>query len=104
MTASAYHAAPAKKPSSRHPFSYRDKVEGRLHAAQINGGASAATPRGDDRYTVVGRAGDRYTVLAVDLETMRCDCKADQYGAPCWHAASVYLRIVAGRATMLVTA
>jgi uncharacterized Zn finger protein len=76
----------------------REKLEGRLEAAKINGGASAAIPRGNDRYTVEGRAGARYTVQVFNLETMACDCKAGINGVACWHAAAVYLRIVADRA------
>ena len=105
MTTPAYHAAPTAH-SSRRPAAttYRSKVEGRLQAAQINGGAAAAQPRGDGRFLVTGRAGDRYTVKVFDLETMLCDCKAGRYGTPCWHAAAAYLRIIADRAAALVTA
>lgn len=86
--------------SPRRGMSYRTKVEGRLEAAKINGGAAAATPRGNDRYTVVGREGARYTVMVFNIETMACDCRAGRNGGgtPCWHAAAVYLRLVADRA------
>lgn len=78
----------------------REKAEGRLAAAIINGGAAAAIPRGDDRYTVLGRSGDRYTVHAFCLDDLRCDCKAGLLGGgtACWHAAAVYLRLIADRA------
>jgi uncharacterized Zn finger protein len=80
-----------------------EKVQGRLEVAKINGGAAAATPRGNGRFTVEGRAGDRYTVQVFDRETMRCDCKAGQYGNnPCWHQAATFLRIIAD--STLVTA
>jgi len=75
----------------------RQKLQGRLDAAKINGGASAATPRGSDRYTVEGRAGGRYTVQVFNLETMACDCKAGLHGTACYHAACVYLRLLADR-------
>jgi uncharacterized Zn finger protein len=78
-------------------MTHRAKIESRLHAAQINGGAAAATLRAADLYTVTGRAGDRYSVKVFGLEEMRCDCKAGQYGNPCWHAAAAFLRIVADR-------
>jgi hypothetical protein len=102
VTASEYHApagAPASKTAPRRSsrLTEREKLEGRLHAAKVNGGAAAATPRGDGRFTVVGRAGDRYTVQVFDLETMTCDCKAGQFGTACWHAAATYLRIIADR-------
>lgn len=76
-------------------MTHREKIEGRLHAAQVNGGAAAATPRGNNRYTVTGRSGSRYTVAVFDLESMICDCKAGSYGTPCWHTAAVYLRLIA---------
>ncbi len=76
----------------------REKVQGRLEAAKVNGGAAAATPRGNDRYTVSGRTGTRYTVFAPSLETLVCDCKAGVHGGDCWHKASVYLRMLADRA------
>jgi|GEM_PF-3174050 len=76
----------------------QERIEGRLAAAKINGGAHAATPRGEGRYTVEGRAGARYTVQVFNLETMACDCKAGLFGNACWHAAAVYLRIVADQA------
>ena len=47
----------------------RQKLQGRLDAAKINGGTAAVTPRGNDRYTVEGRAGARYTVQGFGLET-----------------------------------
>ncbi len=75
----------------------REKIESRLYVAKINGGASAAMPRGDDRYTVVGRAGDRYTVRAFGLERMTCDCRAGQFSRDCWHKAATFLRLVADR-------
>ncbi len=81
-------------------MTFRAKVEGRLEAAKINGGASVVTPRDGDRFTVVGREGARYTVQVFNLETMACDCKAGRNGGgtPCWHAAAVYLRMIADRA------
>jgi uncharacterized Zn finger protein len=75
----------------------REKIEGRLAAARVNGGAQAATPRGNDRYTVEGRAGARYTVQFFNLESMACDCRAGIFGNACWHAAATYLRIIADR-------
>ncbi len=75
----------------------REKVESRLQAAKTNGGAAAATPRGEDRYTVIGRAGDRYTVQAFTLERMVCDCRAGQFDRDCWHKAATFLRVVADR-------
>jgi hypothetical protein len=65
----------------------REKLEGRLEAAKVNGGAAAAQPRGDGRYAVTGRAGDRYTAHVLSLDAIRCDCKAGQFGNACWHAA-----------------
>jgi hypothetical protein len=77
-------------------MTWKEKVEGRIKAAIVNGGASAATPRGDGRFTVRGRAGDRYTVVTFGLGAMvRCDCKAGIHDVPCWHAAAVYLLMVA---------
>jgi uncharacterized Zn finger protein len=78
-------------------MSEREKLESRLAAAKINGGAAAVTPRAGDRYTVEGRAGGRYTVQVFNLERMACDCKAGIHGNCCWHAAAVYLRLVADR-------
>jgi hypothetical protein len=75
----------------------REKLESRLEAAKVNGGASAATPRGDGRYTVTGRAGARYTAYVLSLDTIACDCRAGQFGNACWHAAAAYLRVVADR-------
>lgn len=79
-------------------MTHRAKVQGRLHAARVNGGAAAVTPRADGLYTVTGRAGNRYTVRAFGLEDLHCDCRAGQFGTPCWHAAAAFLRIVADRA------
>lgn len=73
----------------------REKIASRLQVAKINGGAVAASPRGDDRYTVVGRAGDRYTVRALGLERMLCDCRAGQFDRDCRHKAATFLRLVA---------
>ena len=73
----------------------REKIEGRLAAAKVNGGAAAATPRGNGRYTVIGRADGRYTVEVLNRETMMCDCASGRHGGFCWHAAAVYLRIIA---------
>lgn len=78
-------------------MTYREKIESRLHAAQVNGGAAAATPRDAGLYTVTGRAGARYSVRVFGLEEMRCDCKAGQFGNPCWHAAAAFLRTIADR-------
>lgn len=77
---------------------HRARIQGRLHAAQINGGAAAATPRGGDLYTVTGRTGTHYSVKVVDLDNIFCDCKAGQCGVPCWHSAAAFLRIIADRA------
>jgi hypothetical protein len=74
----------------------REKLQSRLEAAKINGGAAAAIPRGNDRYTVEGRAGARYTVWVLGDRYM-CDCKAGMYGNACYHAACAYLRIIADR-------
>ncbi len=79
---------------SRFPMTEREKVQGRLATAKINGGAAAAEPRGNGRFTVTGRAGDRYTVQAFGLETFVCDCKAGRYGGDCWHKAATYLRMI----------
>jgi hypothetical protein len=78
-------------------MSEREKMEGRLRAAQINGGAAAATPRGDGRYTVISRDGvTRYTVYAVTREYFRCDCKSGQFREnACWHSAAAFLRVTA---------
>lgn len=93
MTTASYQA------SSSRTKTYREKIEGRLEAAKVNGGAAAAQPRGNDRYTVIGRSGGRYTVWAMNADTLLCDCKAGTTSAtPCWHAAAVFLRIVADRA------
>jgi hypothetical protein len=37
------------------PQTLREKIEGRLRAAKINSGASAAQPRGNGIFTVTGR-------------------------------------------------
>ncbi len=95
VTVSAYHAKPRKSAQT-----FREKVEGRLHAAKVNGGASAAQPRGNGIFTVTGRAGARYSVRVFDLETMMCDCKAGQFGNPCWHVAAAYLRLVSENAVL----
>ena len=98
MTTASYQA------SSSRTKTYREKIEGRLEAAKVNGGAAAAEPRGNDRYTVEGRSGARYTVWALNAETFFCDCKAGTTsGTPCWHAAAVFLRIVADRAAAPVS-
>jgi hypothetical protein len=73
----------------------QDIIQGRLRAAKVNGGASAAQPHGDGRYTVTGRADARYTVHVASLDAIACDCPAGIYGKPCWHAAAAYLRVVA---------
>lgn len=93
MTTSAYHATTRRKPQA-----LRDRLQGRLHAAEVNGGAQAAQPRGNGIFTVFGRAETRYTVRIFDLDNIRCDCKAGQYGTPCWHAGAAYLRAIADRA------
>ncbi len=99
MTSASYQA------SSSRTKTYREKIEGRLLAAKVNGGAAAAEPRGNGRYTVEGRSGARYTVWALNAETFFCDCKAGTTsGTPCWHAAAAFLRIIAGRATAQVAA
>ncbi len=99
MTTASYQA------SSSRAKTYREKIEGRLQVAKVNGGAAAAEPRGNGRYTVEGRAGARYTVWALNAETFFCDCKAGTTsGTPCWHAAAAFLRIVADRATSRVSA
>ncbi len=76
----------------------RKTLQGRLHAAKVNGGASAAQPRGNGIFTVIGRARDRYTVRVETLDRISCDCRAGQYGAPCWHVAAAYLRVVSDNA------
>jgi uncharacterized Zn finger protein len=76
----------------------REKLQGRLDAVKVNGGASAAQPRGNDRYTVEGRSGGRYTVQVFTIETMACDCRAGIHGVACWHSAAVYLRLIADAA------
>jgi uncharacterized Zn finger protein len=73
----------------------REKAESRLRAALVNGGAKAAQPRGDSRYTVYGRTENRYTVFAPSMERMICDCPAGTFDKDCWHKAAVYLRLVA---------
>ncbi len=99
MTTASYQA------SSSRTKTYREKIESRLLAAKVNGGAAAAEPRGNGRYTVEGRAGARYTVWALNAETFFCDCAAGtKSGTPCWHAAAAFLRIVADRATSRVSA
>jgi len=99
VTSASYQA------SSSRTKTYREKIEGRLQVAKINGGAAAAEPRGNDRYTVEGRAGARYTVWALNAETFFCDCKAGTTsGTPCWHAAAAFLRIIADRATAKMAA
>lgn len=74
---------------------YQEQVSSRFAAAKINGGASAAQPRGNGRYTVTGRAGDRYTCFVIDLDNVKCDCRAGQFDKPCWHAAAAFLRHIA---------
>lgn len=76
------------------------KEAGRLAAAKINGGASAALPRGNGRYTVTSRDGETcYTCQVVTLDYVRCDCKAGQYREnACWHAACAWLAAVASSA------
>ncbi len=70
---------------------YREKIEGRLEAAKVNGGATAAEPRGNDRYSVTGRSGARYTVWAVNAETFLCDCRAGTTsGTPCWPPPRIF--------------
>jgi len=92
VTATSYQASTSRTKT------YREKIEGRLEAAKVNGGATAAEPRGNDRYSVTGRSGARYTVWAVNAETFLCDCKAGTTsGTPCWHAAAAYLRTLADR-------
>ena len=81
-----------------HTMPYRAQLERRLAAAALNGGAQAVTPRNANLYTVTGRAGTRYTVATFGLESIRCDCKAGLCDVPCWHAAAVYLRLVADSA------
>jgi uncharacterized Zn finger protein len=71
----------------------RELLEGRIRAAWINGGPSAATPRGNDRYVVTGRDGaTRYTVNVLSSERAACDCPAGLHGRFCWHAAAAMLR------------
>jgi uncharacterized Zn finger protein len=79
-------------------MSSREKIEGRLAAAALNGGASNVIAKGDDHYLVVGRAGTRYTVFAPSLERMLCDCPSGIHGGICWHQAAVYLKKVADSA------
>ncbi len=67
MTTASY------QPSSSRTKTYREKIEGRLEAAKVNGGAAAVEPRGNGRFTVEGRAGARYTVWALNAETFLCD-------------------------------
>lgn len=73
----------------------QDIIQGRLQAAKVNGGASAAQPRGDGRYVVTGRADARYTVHVASLDAIACDCPAGIHDKPCWHAAAAFLRYVA---------
>jgi len=94
----ANFAAPAGASQRATRMTEREKFESRLHAAQVNGGAAAVTPRGNDRFTVEGRAGARYTVQVFNLEMMACDCKAGQFGNACWHQAATYMRLIADRA------
>jgi hypothetical protein len=73
--------------------SVREQVEGRIRAAWVNGGPSAATPRGSDRFLVTGRDGHaRYTVHVLSAEHATCDCPAGLHGRFCWHAAAALLR------------
>ena len=76
----------------------RRHLEGRIETARLNGGPSAVTPRGANRYTVVGRAGDRYTVVVTGsyshAENYACDCAAGLHGRDCWHEAAVWLLFV----------
>jgi uncharacterized Zn finger protein len=73
----------------------REQVEGRIRTAWINGGPLAVTPRSDERYTVEGRLGTRYTVHVIGWEHATCDCKAGLHGTLCWHLMAVLLRRVA---------
>lgn len=90
MTTLAYHEKAQRRAQAR-----RSHLEGRLHAARVNGGPAAARPRGNGIYTVVGRGDVRYTVRARSLDSFECDCPAGRHGVACWHVAAVYLRIVA---------
>jgi hypothetical protein len=86
---------------SRFPMSLRQKLEARLAVAKLNGGAAAALPRGNGRFCVIGRVGNaRYTGLAHSVDRFSCDCRHGQYAgtdASCYHAACVYLRLLADR-------
>lgn len=85
-------------------MSLREQVEGRLKAAQINGGAAAAEPRGNGRYVVTGRDGHtRYTVHVLSAENAACDCPAFVKGGGrfCWHAAAALLRNLADSQAMV---
>jgi hypothetical protein len=84
-----------RRPGS--PKSLRDRVQDRLQVAKINGGAACAEPRGNGRFTVHGRTGNRYTCVIVDRETIICDCRSGLYHGPssCWHSACAFLRAIA---------
>jgi hypothetical protein len=81
-----------RAPRSRFPKSEREMIEGRLAAAKLQGGASAAQPLGDSR------SGARYHVHVFSLESMRCSCDAGRFGNYCWHQASCFLRLVSDSA------
>jgi len=81
----------------------REQVEGRIRAAWVNGGPSAAIPRGSSRYVVTGRDGHaRYTVHVLSIERATCDCPAGLHDRFCWHAASALLRRAADAAMVTV--
>lgn len=81
------------------PATVREQLEGRIRAAWVNGGPSAAIPRGSDRFMVIGRDGaSRYTVHVLTAERATCDCPAGIHGRFCWHAAAALLRRTADAA------
>jgi len=94
MTSQSTTARPSR---SRFPQTAAEQLAGRLHAAKVNGGAAVATPRGNGRYGVTGRAETRYTVHLIGDRAF-CDCKAGSFGRPCWHAAAAWLRRLADTA------
>lgn len=71
-----------------------EKQQRAIQRAQINGGAQAAIELRRGTFRVIGRGGDRYTVRATS-STFQCDCPAGMKNCPCWHAAAVWLRLLA---------
>jgi hypothetical protein len=85
----------------------RERIEGRLQAAKLNGGAAAAQPRGSGRYLVTGRDGHtRYTVQVAGPDRAFCDCPAGIHrnadGFPgCWHTVAALMRDLADGGSMI---